>query len=51
MAPFKRYEQLSESVKMYPCWHNNQEKDFKKKKKNKTESLEINNRGTRPRKW
>ena len=29
MAPFKRYEQLSELVKMYPCLHNKQEKDFK----------------------
>ena len=31
MAPFKRYEQLSELVKMYPCLHNKQEKDFFKK--------------------
>ena len=30
MAPFKRYEQLSELVKMYPCLYNKQEKDFKK---------------------
>ena len=30
MAPFKLYEQLSELVKMYPCLHNKQEKDFKK---------------------
>ena len=29
-APFKRYEQLSELVKMYPCLYNKQEKDFKK---------------------
>ena len=30
MAPFKRYEQLSEPAKMYPCLYNKQEKDFKK---------------------
>ena len=30
MAPFKRYEQLSELVKMYPCLYNKQGKDFKK---------------------
>ena len=30
MAPFKRYEQLSRLVKMYPCLYNKQEKDFKK---------------------
>ena len=30
MAPFKRYEQLSELVKMYPYFYNKQEKDFKK---------------------
>ena len=30
MAPFKRYEQLSELVKMYPCLYIKQEKDFKK---------------------
>ena len=30
MAPFKLYEQLSELVKMYPCLHNKQGKDFKK---------------------
>ena len=29
MVPFKRYEQLSELVKMYPCLYNKQ-KDFKK---------------------
>ena len=29
-APFKRYEQLSELVKMYTCLYNKQEKDFKK---------------------
>ena len=33
MAPFYRYEQLSELVKMYPCLNIKQEKDFKKKKK------------------
>ena len=31
MVPFKRYEQLLELVKMYPCLYNRQEKDFKKK--------------------
>ena len=30
MAPFRRYKQLSELVKMYPCLYNKQEKDFKK---------------------
>ena len=30
MASFKRYEQLSEHVKMYPCLYKKQEKDFKK---------------------
>ena len=30
MAPFKLYEQLSELVKMYPCLHKKQGKDFKK---------------------
>ena len=30
MAPFKRYEQLSELVKIYPCLFNKQEQDFKK---------------------
>ena len=30
MAPFKRYEQLSKLVKMYPCLYSNPEKDFKK---------------------
>ena len=30
MAPFKRYEQLSELVKMHPCLYNKQEKHFKK---------------------
>ena len=30
MAPFKRYEQLSELVKIYPCLYNKQEQDFKK---------------------
>ena len=30
MSPFKRYEQLSELVKMYSCLYNKQEKDFKK---------------------
>ena len=30
MVPFKRYEQLSELVKMCPCLYNKQEKDFTK---------------------
>ena len=30
MAPFKRYEQLSELVKMYPCFYDKQEQDSKK---------------------
>ena len=30
MASFKRYEQLSELVKMHPCLYNKQEKSFKK---------------------
>ena len=30
MAPFKRYEQLSELVMMYHCLYNKQEQDFKK---------------------
>ena len=30
MAPFKRYEQLSELVKICPCLFNKQEQDFKK---------------------
>ena len=30
MAPFSRYKQLSELVKMYPCLYNQQGKDFKK---------------------
>ena len=29
IAPFQRYEQLSELVKMYTCLCNKQEKDFK----------------------
>ena len=29
MAPFKRYEQLSELVKMYPCLYIKQKRDFK----------------------
>ena len=33
MTPFKRYEQLSELVKMYPSLYNKQEKDFKKEVK------------------
>ena len=30
MASFKRYEQVSEIVKTYPCLYNKYEKDFKK---------------------
>ena len=33
MEPFKRYEQLSEFVKMYPCLYIKQENDFKKEVK------------------
>ena len=49
MAPFNRYEQLSESVKMDPCWYNNQEKDFKKEEvkqrtwKKITKELDLEN--------
>ena len=41
MAPFKRYEQLSELVKMYPCLYNKQEKDFKKTEVKQTAWKEI----------
>ena len=30
MAPFNNNEKLSELVKLYPCFYNKQEKDFKK---------------------
>ena len=30
MEPFNNNEKLSELVKLYPCLHNKQEKDFKK---------------------
>ena len=36
MSPFKRYEQLSELVKMYPCLYIKQEKDFKKEEVKQT---------------
>ena len=29
VTPFKRYDQVSELVEMYPCLYNKQEKDFK----------------------
>ena len=41
MAPFKRYEQLSELVKMYPCLYIKQEKDFKKEEVKQTAWKEI----------
>ena len=47
MAPFKRYEQLSELVKMYPCLYNKQEKDFKKEEVK--QSLERNSQDPRPK--
>ena len=40
-APFKRYEQLSELVKMYPCLYIKQEKDFKKEEVKQTAWKEI----------
>ena len=41
MEPFKRYEQLSEFVKMYPCLYIKQEKDFKKEEVKQTAWKEI----------
>ena len=41
MSPFKRYEQLSELVKMYPCLYIKQEKDFKKEEVKQTAWKEI----------
>ena len=41
MSPFKRYEQLSELVKMYSCLHNKQEKDFEKEEVKQTAWKEI----------
>ena len=41
MAPFKRYEQLSELVKMYPCLYIKQDKDFKKQEVKQTAWKEI----------
>ena len=41
MEPFKRYEQLSELVKMYPCLYIKQEKDFKKEEVKQTAWKEI----------
>ena len=41
MAPFKRYKQLSELVKMYPCLYIKQEKYFKKEEVKKTAWKEI----------
>ena len=43
MAPFKRYEQLSELVKKYPCLCNKQEKDFKKEEVKRRAWKEIAN--------
>ena len=41
MVPFKRYKQLSELVKMYPCLYIKQEKYFKKEEVKKTAWKEI----------
>ena len=41
MAPFKRYEQLSKLVKMYPCSYIKQEKNFKKEEVKQTAWKEI----------
>ena len=41
MAPFKRYEQLSELVKMYTCLYNKQEKDFKNEEVKQRSQKEI----------
>ena len=41
MASFKRYEQLSELVKMYPCLYIKQEKDFKKEEVKQSPWKEI----------
>ena len=41
MAPFKRYEQLSELINMYPCLYIKQEKDFKKEEVKQTAWKEI----------
>ena len=41
MVPFKRYKQLSELIKMYPCLYIKQEKYFKKEEVKKTAWKEI----------
>ena len=41
MVPFKRYKQLSELVKKYPCLYIKQEKYFKKEEVKKTAWKEI----------
>ena len=41
MSPFKRYEQLSELVKMYSCLHKKKEKDFEKEEVKQTAWKEI----------
>ena len=41
MAPFKRYEQLSKLVKMYPCSYIKQEKNFKKEEVKQTAWKEV----------
>ena len=41
MAHLKRYEQLSEFIKMYPCLYNKKEKDFKKEEIKQRASKEI----------
>ena len=50
MAPFKRYKQLSELAKMYPCLYNKQKKHFKKEEV-KERAWKETSQGTRPRKW
>ena len=41
MAPFKRYKQASELVKMYTCLYNKQEKDFKNEEVKQRSQKEI----------
>ena len=41
MSPFKRYEQLSELLKMYSCLYNKQGKDFEKEEVKQTAWEEI----------
>ena len=43
MAPFKRYKQLSELVKMYPCLYNKQEKVKQRAWKKIVKKLDLEN--------